>query len=393
MVEMNLLSLVMIVKDESSSIREVLESVKPYVDQWTILDTGSTDDTIKIIAEVMKDIPGRLFEEPFEDYATNRNRVLELDAFYDPSRAAVFQLMLSGDEYLQNGEELRKYLENQRSTETNLFRIRLLIEDNRFTSPRVFRTGSLWQYEGKVHEFPTNPDPAALQETIPNVTIKHIVADPERRYSTIWEKHIPLLREQLEENPNDTRALVFLAKSYEALLPMMGEGERVTYAMEAMSLYLRRLALPVETEAEKNYLRMSYLTNARMTGVYTNEEIFSRCKELAEDDPNRPETALLLMYAGAAIKLPVLQVYQLAVHAANVAEKAKNLESDSPISTEVEWKANHSAAAMARRLAKTFSEGSFDRANWENLAQEHVEKGIKAGGKPEIFDLLEKAAA
>ncbi len=40
-----LLSLVMIVKDEASSIERVLRNALPFMDQWAIYDTGSTDGT------------------------------------------------------------------------------------------------------------------------------------------------------------------------------------------------------------------------------------------------------------------------------------------------------------------------------------------------------------
>lgn len=50
----------MIVKDESAVIARCLESVKPLIDSWAITDTGSTDDTKRIIGEVMGDKPGEL---------------------------------------------------------------------------------------------------------------------------------------------------------------------------------------------------------------------------------------------------------------------------------------------------------------------------------------------
>ena len=42
----------MIVKDESRVIRRCLESVKPLIDYWVIVDTGSTDGTQEIIKAV-----------------------------------------------------------------------------------------------------------------------------------------------------------------------------------------------------------------------------------------------------------------------------------------------------------------------------------------------------
>lgn len=50
----------MIVKDESKVIRRCLESVKPMIDAWAIVDTGSTDSTKEIILDCLKGIPGEL---------------------------------------------------------------------------------------------------------------------------------------------------------------------------------------------------------------------------------------------------------------------------------------------------------------------------------------------
>lgn len=54
----SLLSLVMIVKDEARGIRETLLSDRRQVDRWTILDTGSTDETPDVDREVMAGLPG-----------------------------------------------------------------------------------------------------------------------------------------------------------------------------------------------------------------------------------------------------------------------------------------------------------------------------------------------
>jgi hypothetical protein len=78
----NLLELVMIVKNSGQEIIPMLESTKKWIDHWTILDTGSTDDTMKNITECLKGIPGKLhdgkslYDDPFVDFSTARNRAL-----------------------------------------------------------------------------------------------------------------------------------------------------------------------------------------------------------------------------------------------------------------------------------------------------------------------------
>jgi hypothetical protein len=120
-------------QNEASSIRATIESVLGFVDRYTILDTGSDDNTTSIIKDSFGGIPGdvsscqfktcfqfyslmftvaptpQIFYEPFVNFGVSRNRVLELEG-----EKSVFALMLSGDETLRNGHILRSYCEDHR---------------------------------------------------------------------------------------------------------------------------------------------------------------------------------------------------------------------------------------------------------------------------------------
>ena len=378
-----LLSLVAILKDEAASINKVLEAAKPFVDRWTILDTGSTDGTQEIVREVMKDLQGKLIEEPFVDFATSRNRVMQLD------RGAEFQLMLSGDEFLRDGPKLREQLEESRDSKTDCFAVRVAVDDSSTYSPRVFRTGSAWQYRGVIHEFPAHPDKAASIEAIKDSWIEHIVSDPEKRLSNIWENHIPLLQSLIEKDPNDARSLIFLAQSYEALFAGFSPEEKIQYAKEAMNLYARRLALPCETEAERNYIMLRYLDVSREVGVYTNEEMFKLASALREKDPSRPETAFLC--ADAAMRVRSLpEVYALFCNAAIVAEQATQIFNSSPISVSFKWKSHYYAAVAAKQIAekKPSMIEETSGKTYAVLVRDHIASGLATGGSWSIFKQL-----
>ncbi|MBP1182848.1 glycosyltransferase [Methylobacterium sp. PvR107] len=68
----------MIVKNEAHVIRRCLDSVRPIIDHWVIVDTGSTDGTQDVIRSAMADLPGRLIERPWVDFAHNRSEALAL---------------------------------------------------------------------------------------------------------------------------------------------------------------------------------------------------------------------------------------------------------------------------------------------------------------------------
>ncbi len=70
--------LCMIVKDEAPVIRRCLGSVRPLMDAWLVVDTGSTDGTQAIARETLADLPGALVEGPWVDFAHNRSEALAL---------------------------------------------------------------------------------------------------------------------------------------------------------------------------------------------------------------------------------------------------------------------------------------------------------------------------
>src|SRR5262245_36854192 len=68
----------MIVKDEAHVIARCLGSVRPFIDTWVIVDTGSSDGTQDRIRELLRGVPGELHERPWKDFGHNRSEALEL---------------------------------------------------------------------------------------------------------------------------------------------------------------------------------------------------------------------------------------------------------------------------------------------------------------------------
>ena len=74
------LCLNMIVKDEAARILRALDSARPHISSYAILDTGSTDDTVEIIEEwaELYGIPGDIGHGKFVNFAQARNEALAL---------------------------------------------------------------------------------------------------------------------------------------------------------------------------------------------------------------------------------------------------------------------------------------------------------------------------
>jgi glycosyltransferase involved in cell wall biosynthesis len=65
----------MIIKNEGPLLGRLFDSVKGFVKEYCIVDTGSTDQTINVLKSM--DIPGTIFEEAFVDFGTTRNVLLQ----------------------------------------------------------------------------------------------------------------------------------------------------------------------------------------------------------------------------------------------------------------------------------------------------------------------------
>jgi glycosyltransferase involved in cell wall biosynthesis len=68
----------MIVKNEAPIIGAFLENVRPLIDSWAIMDTGSDDGTVEIIQKTMNGIPGRLESMEWIGFAKSRNAAIEM---------------------------------------------------------------------------------------------------------------------------------------------------------------------------------------------------------------------------------------------------------------------------------------------------------------------------
>ena len=202
-----LLGLVMIVKNEARRLTEVLASYRSYIDAWTILDTGSTDGTQDLIRRELAGIPGMLHEEPFVDFATSRNRALELHG-----ASTVFSIMPNGD-VLSGGAELVSFLEAHRSDRAGAYRAR--ISPGHYYHPIVMRCGAGWRYKWRTHECAMGPD---LGPQIPGVVVvRDRGSRTDAEWRQRWTRDLDLLNRDRADDPADPRPYFYLGQTHECL--------------------------------------------------------------------------------------------------------------------------------------------------------------------------------
>jgi predicted O-methyltransferase YrrM len=209
----NLIHLCIMVKNGGDQFESMLQENFHLIDRWTILDTGSTDNTIDIINKVLVGKKkGDLFQGPFINFRDSRNRCFEL-----AGNACKFILTLD-DTYVISGD-LRGFLNEVRGDQLSTsFTLFIHSEDTEYGSNRIIKSDSGLRYIHKIHEVIT--DKNNINVVIPNTRAKII----DRRFDymenrTMSRKQLDLqlLYEEVEDDPTNPRSYYYLAQTYNLL--------------------------------------------------------------------------------------------------------------------------------------------------------------------------------
>lgn len=208
----NLIHLLIMVKDAGDQFAKMLKDNLSLIDFWTILDTGSTDQTVETVQQVLKGVPGQLYQEPFIDFKHSRNRLLDL-----AGTRCKFNLMLD-DSYVVKGD-LRKFLEEIRADQYgDSYSLFVKSDDVEYSSNRITRPEKNLRYIYRIHEVidPENN----INVMVPNTVC--YLEDRIDKYMTTrttnrkqWD--LDILFQEYNDNPDDPRCLYYIAQTYKCL--------------------------------------------------------------------------------------------------------------------------------------------------------------------------------
>jgi len=198
---MSSICLCMVVKNESKLIREALQSVKPFIDRWSIVDTGSTDGTQDIVRQEMKNIPGVLHERPWKDWAASRTEALT----FAKASGADFIFLLDADEKVETKRTLAELDVNCS------YWVTIQYGSIQYKRPNVLSTKYDWWYVGVTHEYLTHSG-TPTEVVLPMTLVTH----PTRATKTAEKCAVDavLLEEALQTEPGNSRYVFYLAQSY-----------------------------------------------------------------------------------------------------------------------------------------------------------------------------------
>jgi glycosyltransferase involved in cell wall biosynthesis len=206
----------MIVKNEEHVIRRCLRSVKPFIDSYSISDTGSTDSTMDIILEELAGLPGVLESDPWQDFSTNRNLSLK-------RAVGDHVLLIDADEILvHTGGPMM--LDDYHDG----YNMRFATPNMTYYKTKIIRNDPRWHYEGRTHEgiyFVGEPN----QGEIPNFYIDDREDSTSRVSGEKYERDLKVF----ETEPATPRNVFYHALT----LMMLGRGE------EAIKKFYERVAM------------------------------------------------------------------------------------------------------------------------------------------------------
>jgi tetratricopeptide (TPR) repeat protein len=216
----------MIVKNEEELLGDCLASIRDWVDEIIVVDTGSTDRTV----EIAESYGSKVFHHPWEgDFSKARNQSLSY-------ATGEWIFIIDADErmYSEDIPELQRLLRNSRVEVISINVYNVYGENESgvtfLPSTRLFRRSLGLRYDGIVHNVLVYSDTQPIERT--GVRLKHLGygLDKEKMREKL-KRSRELLEKQLAESPDNAFALF----NYAQLL----RGETATFPAQNAELILK----------------------------------------------------------------------------------------------------------------------------------------------------------
>lgn len=225
----------MIVRDEAHTIEAALESARPIIDSFCIVDTGSQDDTISLIKKwgEIHGIYGQVHQSTWVNFGHNRTEAL---SFATSDNSASHVLFLDADDRIV----VEPSFEKSSLKLSTSYRLDYLSGGIHYTLPGLISVGEnrCWRWQGALHEFLESVQHHPTFESLGKVRVmKNVVKGGRSIGLSQRDKYLrdaAILENELSLDPENSRNTFYLAQSYRDA----GDQE------SAHRWYVRRAGMP-----------------------------------------------------------------------------------------------------------------------------------------------------
>ena len=260
----------MIVKNEAHVIARCLASVRPFVQQWLIVDTGSSDGTQDIVRHALQGVPGKLLERPWVDFAHNRTEALRL---VPPDADYVLFIDADGELMADPGFQMPQLTHDAYDLEIRYAGLH-------YPFRQLVRRALPWRYEGVLHEYLTGPAQFTNGGVLPGLWILARHEGARSRDPETYRKDAAVLEAALRREPDNSRYTFYLAQSlrdageleqavewYARRVRMGGWREEVWFSLYQVAVLRERLGHPWP-EVQDAYLMAYAYRPGRAEALY-----------------------------------------------------------------------------------------------------------------------------
>lgn len=290
--EEGILMLNMIVKNEEKIITRCLDSLKDFIDGVVICDTGSTDNTIKIIEEWMteNDKIGYVFSSDWVNFEYNRNLALQkCKEWMDENLFKVSEdgnlffhriCFMDADDYIVVRDK-QNFIDSLNYIKGEVWYLDMNYDGVTYSRLFMVKHDIPSKWEGVLHEYLSCPANNHVKINSAAIVVNR---DGDRnKDSTKYLKDALVLEKALSENPNNSRNVFYLAQSY----------RDYGFYKKAEEIYLDRFEM--EGHDEERYLSLLEAAKCRIYRDKNDHKVSNLLMKAMGFRPHRLEAPYYLI--------------------------------------------------------------------------------------------------
>lgn len=249
----------MIVKNEGHILQRCLDSVS-FISHLVICDTGSTDNTISVIEHWLHEHPhihGKIVHEEWKNFGHNRQLAIDHAKKFIQCSDDIYLLFLDADMVLNIHDTFLTELSH-----ADVWSFYQDLHSLQYLNIRCVRSTIDIQCRGVTHEYYQVPVDATKSHFPSSKVLIQDIGDGGCKM-TKFERDVKLLKKGLEEEPENTRYMFYLANS----LRDLGRYH------EAIEYYSQHLSV-LHTWSEERYCAMVYMGDCWNALNDTKEKLY-----------------------------------------------------------------------------------------------------------------------